>query len=342
MDKKYQVFISSTYLDMKAERQAAVEAILDAGHIPAGMELFSASDKKQIEVIRGWIDRSDIFMLILGGRYGSVDPETGKSYIQLEYEHAVETGKPFFALYLTHEAINAKVKLLGTDAIEQNDTKKLNEFRTQVKSRLCSEVADLKDIKIHAPKSIRDLSAANELEGWVRASSVTDVAPLIHQLKVLQQENDSLKMNIRIAESRTPSVASDASGAAEADEIVTEASLDVQFDYIVTVESEHAYDGNIATRRETKRTTYLNMFLMLGPELLERPTTDAVREYINKRLKEMTPGSWMVEFAEASFQQLKMKLSGLNVLDLKDTNKGVVWSLTRGAKALLMELHRDA
>ncbi|CAE6837201.1 DUF4062 domain-containing protein [Paraburkholderia aspalathi] len=175
MDKKYQVFISSTYTDMKDERQAAVEAVLQDGHIPAGMELFAASNKKQIEVIKSWIDSSDIFMLILGGRYGSVDPDSGKSYIQLEYEYAVETGKPFFALYLTDNAINAKVRLLGTDAIERNDTKKLNEFRDLVKSRLCGEIQDLKDIRIHVPKAIRDLSAENKLEGWVRASSVINL-----------------------------------------------------------------------------------------------------------------------------------------------------------------------
>jgi len=65
--KKLQVFISSTYTDMRAERQAAVEAILRAGHIPAGMELFAAGDESQLETICRWIDDSDVFMLILGG-----------------------------------------------------------------------------------------------------------------------------------------------------------------------------------------------------------------------------------------------------------------------------------
>ena len=45
--KKLQVFISSTYIDLKNERQAAVEAVLDAGHIPAGMELFKAGNETQ-------------------------------------------------------------------------------------------------------------------------------------------------------------------------------------------------------------------------------------------------------------------------------------------------------
>ena len=88
--KKLQVFISSTYSDLHGERQAAVEAILTTGHIPAGMELFAAGDESQMNVIRRWIDESDVYMLILGGRYGSIEQKTQKSYIHLEYEYAAE------------------------------------------------------------------------------------------------------------------------------------------------------------------------------------------------------------------------------------------------------------
>ncbi|MCV5233546.1 DUF4062 domain-containing protein, partial [Escherichia coli] len=72
MKKKLQVFVSSTYEDLKHDRQAAVSAILKAGHIPAGMELFTSGDQSQMDTIRRWIDESDVYMLILGGRYGSV------------------------------------------------------------------------------------------------------------------------------------------------------------------------------------------------------------------------------------------------------------------------------
>lgn len=50
--KRLQVFVSSTYRDLIFERQAAVEAILTAGHIPAGMELFTSGDESQMEVIK--------------------------------------------------------------------------------------------------------------------------------------------------------------------------------------------------------------------------------------------------------------------------------------------------
>ena len=58
--RKLQVFISSTFADLREERQAAVEAILTAGHIPAGMELFTAGDESQMNVIKRWIDESDV------------------------------------------------------------------------------------------------------------------------------------------------------------------------------------------------------------------------------------------------------------------------------------------
>lgn len=65
MLKKLQVFVSSTYLDLKDERQKAVEGILRAGHIPAGMELFTAASKSQWQIIEEWIKESDILFLIL-------------------------------------------------------------------------------------------------------------------------------------------------------------------------------------------------------------------------------------------------------------------------------------
>ncbi|MCU4327902.1 DUF4062 domain-containing protein [Acinetobacter johnsonii] len=120
MNKKLQVFISSTFIDLKEERQAAVSAILKAGHIPAGMELFKAADKSQWEIIKRWIDESDVYMLILGGRYGSIDPQKGVSYTELEYDYAVETGKPLFAVVIEESALEEKVKKNGLDFLERD------------------------------------------------------------------------------------------------------------------------------------------------------------------------------------------------------------------------------
>ena len=149
MKKKLQVFVSSTWTDMILERQAAVEAILEAGHIPAGMELFSADNKKQFEVIKKWIRDSDVFILILGGRYGSRENGIGKSYIQREYEYAKRIGKKPIAIILSDKGIANKIAKGDYEISDaeylQNDYKI---FKSSIKNnKMCSFFDDLSSLK---------------------------------------------------------------------------------------------------------------------------------------------------------------------------------------------------
>src|SRR5665647_256130 len=109
MKRKLQIFVSSTFTDLVQERQACVEAILRSGNIPAGMELFSAGSETQLETIKRWIDDSDIYMLIIGGRYGSIEPKTGLSYTEIEYKYAMEINKPFFSIVMKETLLDKKV-----------------------------------------------------------------------------------------------------------------------------------------------------------------------------------------------------------------------------------------
>jgi hypothetical protein len=192
-DKKLQVFVSSTYTDLKEERQAAVETILSSGHIPAGMELFSAGDESQLSVIKRWIDESDVYLLILGGRYGSIEPKSGKSYTQLEYEYAVEQKKPLFAVVISEEALEKKVKSEGTAVIERENNKLLREFRAMVTSNLVKFWEDKKDIKIAIHKTISDFSYRKELLGWIRGDNSVNTGALAEELARLAKENAELR-----------------------------------------------------------------------------------------------------------------------------------------------------
>ena len=89
MERKYQVFISSTYEDLKTERQAAISCLLDMNCIPVGMEQFPASSLSQWEYIKKMIDMSDYYLLIVAGKYGSIDPEENISYTEKEYRYAI-------------------------------------------------------------------------------------------------------------------------------------------------------------------------------------------------------------------------------------------------------------
>lgn len=105
---RYQIFISSTYEDMKEERQAAMMAILGKKHIPAGMEYFSARYLSQFDVIKEWIENCDIFLLILGGRYGSICDETKKSFVHMEFEYAQSLGMPIIVLIAEDQYVMRK------------------------------------------------------------------------------------------------------------------------------------------------------------------------------------------------------------------------------------------
>ena len=173
MNKKLQVFISSTYEDMKDEQQGAVEAILESGHIPAGMELFAADDKKQFEIIKKWIRESDIFILILGGRYGSIESNSSKSYIQKEYEYAKNIGKRPIAILLSDDGIRNKITN-GIYKINEKEylTDSYKNFKNKIlKNKLCNFFDNVDAMKNCIYKILNNCYKNPRYRGWVQANS---------------------------------------------------------------------------------------------------------------------------------------------------------------------------
>lgn len=192
MKKKLQVFVSSTFTDLIEERQAAVSAILKSGHIPAGMELFTAGDQSQWEIIKRWIDESDVYMLILGGRYGSVEAKTGVSYTELEYNYALETNKPLFAVVINDAALEEKVKKCGRSVIETDHPAELKLFRQKVLGNMSAFFDDLKDIRLGVMESLPEIAASRDLSGWISGSEIPDTKGLVDEITKLNAEITSL------------------------------------------------------------------------------------------------------------------------------------------------------
>ncbi|MEI8197106.1 MAG: DUF4062 domain-containing protein [Phycisphaerae bacterium] len=196
MKKKLQVFISSTYGDMQVERQAAVEAVLRAGHIPAGMELFAAGDESQWETIRRWIDESDVFALIFGGRYGAIEPKSGKSYIELEYDYAIERKKPLFAAVITEQYLDQKVARDGKGVLERDNGQLLKSFREKVTSRICRFYGNINELQLTVYESLSNLEHNEALTGWMRGSDVLDPKTTLQEMARLQTENTELHKHV--------------------------------------------------------------------------------------------------------------------------------------------------
>lgn len=107
MIKRYQIFISSTFEDLKQEREIVQRAILSEYNIPVGMEFFGAVDNDQWEVIKDTIDTSDYYVLIIARSYGTIIPDgldKGISYTEKEYRYAVQLGIPVLAFILDKNA----------------------------------------------------------------------------------------------------------------------------------------------------------------------------------------------------------------------------------------------
>jgi len=196
MDKiKYQVFISSTYVDLKIERKQVLDILLMADCIPAGMEAFVATDDEQFNVIKRVIDLCDYYILIIGKRYGSVNESTGLSYTEMEYDYAISKGIPVLVF-----AIDDTVKL-ESDKVETDDIKrgKLAQFKNKaMKNRLASIWRDSSDLM--GKVAIAIMQAKNEINmpGWVRATSdyFDDKINFLEQINALRIENDKLKQEI--------------------------------------------------------------------------------------------------------------------------------------------------
>jgi hypothetical protein len=193
-DKQLQVFISSTYIDLIEERRAIMDGVWLAGCVPAAMENFDPDNRPPIATIRDWIDKSDVFILLLGHRYGDLEPGSTVSYIELEFDYAKMRGKEMFSLVLDDSLKEERLKRLGEKAIETDHTEKFRSFRNgKVKKNLCSIVnsTDPRNLKLVVSKTLANLRSKPNLVGWIRGD-----APEIQLLreKLARTESEALDM----------------------------------------------------------------------------------------------------------------------------------------------------
>ncbi|MGH9636986.1 MAG: DUF4062 domain-containing protein, partial [Candidatus Angelobacter sp.] len=248
MDKRYQVFISSTYVDLKEERQAVIQTVIKADCIPAGMELFPAADEKQLTFIKRVIDDCDYYLLIIGGRYGSVD-DAGISYTEQEYDYAISRGLKVIAL------IHAKPEEipLGKSDVDSALREKLEKFKKKVTAKRLVQFWE-------KPEDLAGLVALNLLSairdhptvGWVRADKVANET-VLSEINELRKRNE--KLEEALAEVAPPPV------------IEGLARLDEQF----TLPGQYFDRFSRSFTRWNVRTTWRQIFAFISPYLETHP-----------------------------------------------------------------------
>jgi len=322
VDKRYQVFISSTYTDLKEERKAVIQTVISANCIPAGMELFPAADEKQLDFIKRVIDDCDYYLLIIGGRYGSLS-DSGLSYTELEYDYAVSRGIKVIAL--VHE--NPHEIEPGKSDEDPAHKERLMKFRNKVRTgRLVKPWKSAEELPGFVALSLLNAISTFPAVGWVRANKAAS-EDLLNEINDLRKQNG--RMQKVLSELKPPPPIADLAG------------LDEEF----TLRGEYK-QGHIRYRNQEYKTSWRQIFAKIAPYLEKFPSEYEVKRILQKAFA-LTDDSFDLD--DQIFTTIGVQLKALGLVKITYTpaseaftqslvTTAGIWSLTRAGEQLMREL----
>lgn len=318
MEKKYQVFISSTYEDLKEERDQAIKAVLEMGHIPVGMEMFSAGDEEQWQLIARQIESTDYYVIIVGHRYGSETSE-GISYTEKEYDYAKSCGVPTLGFIIDDKA-SWPADRIDTD---NKKKKKLDKFKGKVKTKLV-QFWNSKD-DLHGKISISLVKAmnTNPRTGWSRAEETIGIN-ITKELSRLSEENAVLREeNSALIRKQVEAV----------DEVREAVNILNENERTLKIRFEPTFDT------ATKHTrTLLQLFLAAAPNLILENTTEGIAANISHSIVGTKYYNYW-PFGKVNAEHLIADFAALDLVEPSKrkhplSDKSSYWSLTKLGKQL--------
>lgn len=326
MDKRYQVFVSSTFRDLEEERQEVMHALLELDCLPAGMELFPAANDSQWDLIKKVIDDSDYYILIIGGRYGSIGPE-GYSYTEMEYRYALSVDKPTIAFL--HRDPGNIVASKSEDTEEGR--RKLADFRAVVEKKLCKHWTSPQDLGSVVSRSLIQLIKSNPAVGWVRASEVADRETTAELLR-LRRQIDEMEEELKSARTTAPK---GTEAFAQGEEALT-------IDYGYTARLPGFTDRQF---KDELAITWDDIFAFTAPIMIDEADENSIKDALNDQIRAITlsklerrddlKGSRIINFRinEDDFHTIKIQLRALGLIVKSQKqrsvkNTGTYWTLT--------------
>lgn len=340
MDKRYQVFVSSTYRDLQDERQEVMQALLELDCIPAGMELFPAANDDQWTLIKKVIDDCDYYIVIIAGRYGSVGP-AGTSFTEMEYRYAVERGKPVIGFL--HKAPDT----LPANRCESDPAGKasLELFRELVRQKMCRFWESPADLGSQVSRSLVKLIKSNPAVGWVRADQVPD-ASAAEEILRLKKVAEELEAQLQATRLHPP----------EGTDALAQGDDEFSFSFSFTVKKPGDYlDRGKEMHSHKVAPTWNRIFAAVSPKLIDELSEPALRGALNnfvaelaypnlakrKEFRGLSFDNWRIN--DADFQTIKVQLRALGLIaksskprSVKDTS--TYWTLTPYGDTLMTRL----
>ena len=315
MDKRYQVFVSSTFEDLQEERREVMQALLSLDCIPTGMELFPAADDDSWELIKRFIAGCDYYVVIVGGRYGSPGP-TRKSCTEMEYDYAVEAGLPVLA-FLHGDA--GSIPASKTEAGDEGKAA-LRAFREKIESaRHAKYWTHYKELPGQVALGMSSLMKIRPRVGWVRADQVADESAA-QEIVRLRKKIEELETHITDTEIAAPT---GTEGLAQGEE-----TIPIHFHF----RADGSYvDGQAEF-------SWNNILSILGPILIVRSSEIDLKNklcgaFCNRWRDTRKLQVYGATIRDEDFKRIKLQLRALGLMqEIKDQPKkpgyAVMWTLT--------------
>lgn len=142
--KPISIFVSSTYKDLVSYRAEVEKQLVGLEQAVKGMEYFGSSSETPLNVCRNKLSECQLMILLLGVSYGSIEPLSGKSYTELEYEYAEQLGIPVLAYEADLSSPNTSIPL---DSIDYENKARLDLFKSLVEQKhLISRFTSIDDL----------------------------------------------------------------------------------------------------------------------------------------------------------------------------------------------------
>jgi hypothetical protein len=327
MDKRYQVFVSSTFRDLERERQEVMHALLELDCMPAGMELFPAANETQWSLIQKVIDDCDYYILILAGRYGSTGND-GVGYTEKEYRYALKIGKPTIA-FLHRDP--GKIIAENSESTAEGKAK-LEAFRSSVEKKLCKHWDTPQELGSVVSRSLIQLIKSTPAVGWVRGSELPDRDATIELLQ-LRRKVEELEGELSRSRTSAPKGA--------------EALAQGDARHTINISASATPPGEFSSRSfgSSFDPTWDEIFAVVAPLMIHEASEASIHEALDKFAWQRTIGFLRKEPKLArhkfsavrvnsdDFQTVKVQLRALGLIaknvktrSVKDT--GTYWTLT--------------
>jgi len=135
------IFVSSTYTDLEPYRKAVWNTLDKLKLGVSGMEIFGARSTEPLQTCVAEVMKCEVFVGIVGMRYGSVDEKTAKSFVRVEYETALEKNLDILIYLIDKEKAQIPPKFVdvGESASKLQDFKEFLRKKHTIETFLSPE-----------------------------------------------------------------------------------------------------------------------------------------------------------------------------------------------------------